>query len=205
MTYNILSTWLVILPSCHLTHRELPFYIIFYNFLFTSARTPPQGQGISPTMNQLPTFKIHAPKVVTNQKCQCQCSHAAPGKLAVCHSGKVGKLDPEMALCDVCFFELREVNAVRQRPTCQYPPEVLDRIWSLVDWLVDNSDINSPSLSHFFLVFLFFLSIHQFFISQPSYHLLMNDKNHKSHTKLTINPPHTSFKLSLCQLPSIYT
>ncbi|KAI1125419.1 hypothetical protein F5Y10DRAFT_268142 [Nemania abortiva] len=82
------------------------------------------------TMSQIPTVKIHPPKAVTGQRCQCQCSKPPVGKLAVCKDGTVGSLDPELVLCDTCFFELKEVNRIRHLPTCQYPPGTLDKIWS---------------------------------------------------------------------------
>ncbi|RYC56417.1 hypothetical protein CHU98_g9807 [Xylaria longipes] len=87
-------------------------------------------------MSQIATFKVHPPKAVTVTRqtcpCQCQCRSPPAGKLAVCSGGMVGRLDPELALCDVCFFELKEVNALRRTPTCQYPPDILDKIWGLV-------------------------------------------------------------------------
>ncbi|KAI1186535.1 hypothetical protein F5B17DRAFT_431453 [Nemania serpens] len=64
-------------------------------------------------MSQIPTFKIHPPKTMTGQRCQCQCQNPPKGKLAVCRDGTVGSLDPELVLCDVCFFELKEVNHLR--------------------------------------------------------------------------------------------
>ncbi|KAI0868659.1 hypothetical protein GGS24DRAFT_199814 [Hypoxylon argillaceum] len=82
------------------------------------------------TMTQIPSFKIHPPKAVPGRRCQCQCQKALVGKLAVCKDGTVGNLDPELVLCDICFFELKEVNNIRHMPTCQYPPDTLDRIWS---------------------------------------------------------------------------
>ncbi|KAI0451227.1 hypothetical protein F5B21DRAFT_387668 [Xylaria acuta] len=84
-------------------------------------------------MSQIPTFKVHPPKAVTRQRCQCQCQNPPAGRLAVCSDGMVGRLDPELALCDVCFFELKEVNPLRRTPTCQYPPDILDKIWSLMN------------------------------------------------------------------------
>ncbi|KAI1164815.1 hypothetical protein F5B18DRAFT_650225 [Nemania serpens] len=61
------------------------------------------------TMSQIPTFKIHPPKAMTGQRCQCQCQNPPTGKLVVCKDGTVGSLDPELVLCDVCFFELKEI------------------------------------------------------------------------------------------------
>ncbi|KAI1748995.1 hypothetical protein F4782DRAFT_515339 [Xylaria castorea] len=84
-------------------------------------------------MSQIPTFKVHPPKAVTRQKCQCQCQNPSAGKLAVCSDSMVGRLDPELVLCDVCFFELKEVNPLRRTPTCQYPPDILDKIWGLIN------------------------------------------------------------------------
>ncbi|KAI0465652.1 hypothetical protein F4859DRAFT_374151 [Xylaria cf. heliscus] len=60
-------------------------------------------------------------------RCQCQCRNPPAGKRAVCIDAVVGRLDPELALCDVCFFELKEMNDVRSAPTCQYPPNILHK------------------------------------------------------------------------------
>ncbi|KAI0196400.1 hypothetical protein F4808DRAFT_464042 [Astrocystis sublimbata] len=79
-------------------------------------------------MSQIASFKVHTPKAVTRQKCQCQCQNPVPGKLALCRDAVVGKLDPEMVLCDVCYFEIKEVNHIRRAPLCQYPPNIRTKI-----------------------------------------------------------------------------
>ncbi|CAJ2503646.1 Uu.00g110400.m01.CDS01 [Anthostomella pinea] len=73
---------------------------------------------------------IHLPMAKPkDRKCQCQCGNRASGKLGICTDGIVGKRDPELVLCDNCYYEVKEINKLRRVPTCQYPPVVLDKIW----------------------------------------------------------------------------
>ncbi|KAI0162361.1 hypothetical protein GGR57DRAFT_319390 [Xylariaceae sp. FL1272] len=71
-----------------------------------------------------------------NWKCECQCR--GTGRLPVCKDGRKGKADPKHKLCDLCYYEVKQVNTHRHNPTCQYPVKEKHHLQKLLFAASDN-------------------------------------------------------------------